>query len=189
MSQFNIVRQEIQSPIPLLSPKFGYYVGIDAGTTNLGVAFISPYTPNPCLYQIKIERSKDPIERIKLIPEIWNNLQQVLSYYLFVIIEGAAYMASPYRQAELAEIRTAFAIELMKFPGSTVKIENPKTIRKVILDSGLSKASVIWRTKETEKMPDALDALCCAYYGMVLNGELVIQHKTEKEWKQLELLP
>ena len=170
MSNFKVQRYEIPAPIPYNTSKT--FVGFDTGTAHAGIAILKPNAVH--IYQVSIERSKDPMERIKTIQTIWRSLQIALPYELTVIIEGAAFMSSTYRQAELAECRTSFAIELAKHEGVTVKWIAPNSIRKTVFGHAKIKAHEHWTTlydvnnfAPIKDCPDALAALSCAYYGVM----------------------
>jgi len=144
---------------------FAMSVGIDPGTTNMGIAVIEGYMDNPyaVLYQIKMERDSDPIERMKLAQDIMN---QCIFYYhspMVATIEGSAF-SEHYRQTELAEIRAAVALWLVD-KGFPTKIVNPMTIRKKVLGNGKLHPDEVWT--ELKDVPDACQALCCAYYPLV----------------------
>ena len=157
--------QKIQMPLPIPINQFAMSVGVDPGTANMGIAVIEGYLNNPyaILYQIKMERNDDPIERMKLAQEIMN--QCIFWYHspMVATIEGSAY-SEHYRQTELAEIRAAVALWCVQ-KGFTTKIVNPGTIRKAVLGNGKAKPHEVWT--DLEKVPDAAQALCCAYLPML----------------------
>jgi len=140
-------------------------VGIDPGTTNMGIAIIEGYLDNPyaILYQIKLERSSDPVERIKIAQEVMT--QCVFWYHspMVATIEGAAF-SSHYRQAELAEIRASIALWCVQ-KGFPTKIISPMTIRKKVFGNGKLHPDEVWT--DLEKTPDAAQALACAYFPII----------------------
>lgn len=140
-------------------------VGIDPGSVNMGIAIIEGYLDKPyaILYQVKMERSGDPIERMKLVQEVMS--QCVFWYHspMVATIEGSAFSAN-YRQTELAEIRAAIALWLVG-KGFPTKIVNPGTIRKAVLGNGKTLPHEVWT--DLAEVPDAAQALCCAYFPIV----------------------
>jgi hypothetical protein len=75
------------------------------------------------------------------------------------VIEGAAYMASMYRQAELGEVRAAIAMWFHRL-GVRVDVAPPNTIRKAVFENGKMKNP--W-----DNIPnDVAAALGCAYYEL-----------------------
>lgn len=158
-----IQKQKIQLPMPI--NQFAMSVGVDPGTTHMGIAVIEGYVDKPyaILYQIKLERSADPIERMRLAQEI---MSQCVFWYkspMFATIEGSAF-SQPYRQTELAEIRAAVALWCVQ-KGFSTRIENLGTIRKAVLGNGKALPHEVW--KELAEVPDAAQALCCAYLPML----------------------
>lgn len=112
--------------------------GLDPGTRNLGLAVIRPDVESVTLYKIVLERHKKALNRLL-------DVQQVLGYTLGhfgqdskAIIEGASYMASMYRQVELAEQRAAMLLWFHKF-GIEAEIVPPNTIRKNVFGNGRMK--------------------------------------------------
>jgi Holliday junction resolvasome RuvABC endonuclease subunit len=140
-------------------------VGIDPGTVNLGIAIIEGNLDKPyaILYQIKMERSNDPIERIKLVQEVMTSCVYWYSSPMVATIEGSAFSAN-YRQTELAEIRTSIALWCIQ-KGFPTKIVNPLTIRKHVLSNAKLKPHEVWT--DLKDVPDAAQALCCAYLPML----------------------
>lgn len=157
--------QKIKIPLPMPITKFVMSVGIDPGTTNMGIAVIEGYLDNPyaILYQIKMERDSDPIERMKLVQDV---MSQCVFFYrepMVATIEGSAF-SEHYRQTELAEIRAAVALWLIG-KGFPTKIVNPMTIRKKVLGSGKLHPDEVWT--DLIETPDACQALACAYFPVV----------------------
>jgi Holliday junction resolvasome RuvABC endonuclease subunit len=157
--------QKIKIPLPMPINQFAMSVGVDPGTVNMGIAVIEGYLNNPyaILYQIKMERNSDPIERMKLAQEVIS--QCVFWYHMPMVatIEGSAFSAA-YRQTELAEIRAAVALWCVA-KGFTTKIVNPSTIRKAVLGNGKLLPHEVWT--DLAEVPDAAQALCCAYLPMI----------------------
>jgi len=154
-----IQKIKIQLPIPI--NQFIMSVGIDPGSANMGVAVIEGWLDSPyaVVYQIKMERSGDPIERMQLAQDI---MSQCVFYYrspMVATIEGSAF-SEHYRQTELAEIRAAIALWCVS-KGFTTKIVNPGTIRKAVLGNGKAKPHEVWTN--LAHIPDAAQALACAY--------------------------
>ena len=157
--------QRIKIPLPLPITRFVMSVGCDPGSVNMGIAIIEGYLDNPyaVLYQIKMERSGDPIERMKLVQDV---MSQCIFYYrepMIATIEGSAF-SKEFRQTELAEIRAAVALWLMG-KGFPTAIVNPMTIRKKVLGSAKLKPHEVWT--DLAKTPDAVQALCCAYFPLI----------------------
>jgi Holliday junction resolvasome RuvABC endonuclease subunit len=157
--------QKIRFELPLPIKTFAMSVGIDPGSVHMGIAVIEGYLNNPyaILYQIKMKRNDDPIERMKLAQEIMD--QCVFWYHMPMVatIEGSAFSAT-YRQTELAEIRAAVALWLVS-KGFPTKIVNPGTIRKAVLGNGKLLPHEVW--KDLAEVPDAAQALACAYYPLI----------------------
>lgn len=82
-----------------------------------------------------------------------------------MVIEGAAYGA-PFRQVELAEIRTGFylAARLSPFVFADVQIKPPKTIRKAVFGDGKTQAGDEWPVLNH----NAADSLAMALYATTL---------------------
>lgn len=156
--------QKIKIPLPMPINSFAMSVGVDPGTVNLGIAVIEGHldVPYATLYQIKMERSNDPIERMKLAQEIMN--QCVFWYHspMIATIEGSAF-SSHFRQTELAEVRAAVALWCVQ-RGFSTKIVNPGTIRKKVLGNGKALPHEVWT--DLAETPDAAQALACAYYPL-----------------------
>ena len=132
-------------------------IGIDPGTVNFGIAILDPNQTIGTMFQVKIERHDNPVQRII-------NIQHIMSDCVWwcggndLIIEGSSFGAI-YRQVELAEIRASIVL-WGKRQDMNVKIVPPKTIRKTVFGKGTIKAHEYW-----EGLPeDALAALACAYF-------------------------
>lgn len=161
IKQAQILTIKIEPPIPFIHD--GIFIGIDPGTTNLGIAKLIGYPNNPScyVYQISMIRDANPIERIKHVQQIINMLLVDYVQPMKLIIEGASF-GDKFRQVELAEQRAAIvSIALTK--GIPVTMAPPLTIRKVIFGSGKKKADMVW----PEIPKDAAAALSCAYYAMM----------------------
>jgi len=145
----------VESPYP--RPSVIKY-GIDPGTVNLGVAYVHP-TPNVAvmLYQIKLERADTVIGRILTTQNALTQCKLLIQSGARAVIEGAGYMASKYRQVELAEVRAATVMWFYRFRVQADVIP-PNTIRKQVFGHGKTKNP--W-----ENIPDDVAAaLGCAYY-------------------------
>lgn len=152
---------KVELPIPIFS--FKQSIGIDPGTTHLGIAVIEGYLEHPYayLFQITMERQEDAINRIK---EAQNTMSDCINWYTppnYAVIEGAAYSAK-FRQVELAEVRTAIALWCMN-KGFETHIIAPNTLRKKVLGNGRLLPHVVW----TGLPSDVTQALCCAYYPLL----------------------
>ena len=163
MSNWEIQKMKINLPIPI--NKFAFSVGVDPGTANMGIAVIEGKLDNPyaIIFQVKIERSYDPIERIRATQEI---MSQCVFWYqmpMVATVEGSAF-SSRYRQTELAEVRTSAALWCIQ-KGFATEIINPLTIRKEVFGDSKLKPHEVW--VELKKMPDAAQALACAYYPLI----------------------
>jgi Holliday junction resolvasome RuvABC endonuclease subunit len=147
----------INLPAPLTESE--QYIGIDPGTTHIGIAVYSPSqrmdTIN--LWEIEIERSNDAQIRAAYA---WSILYPTIGHRLGgkACIEGAAY-GNPYRQVELAEQRGVFLAWFMYYGIPAILIP-PITIRKVVFGNGKVKAQEYWDTIP----PNAACALSCLYY-------------------------
>ena len=133
------------------------FVGIDPGTKHLGIAVINESLIK--LFQITIDRPKNPIVRMKLIREIFAKCVNSYQYNTVLVIEGSAF-SKAYREAELSEVR-ATAVWWGLGNGFDVFMFQPNTIRKVVFGNGKTKAQDVWK----ELPPDAANALACAWYG------------------------
>lgn len=155
---------------PIELKDFNAYLGIDPGTVNLGMSWMCADDigrDRAKLWQIKITRSDDPVQRImdinavlnELIASGWNNGK--------VTIENAAY-AQGFRQVELAEQRAAIISNFLNNSAYSIQMAAPMTIRKKVFGSGKIKAHEVWQLEgisKTKQPNDALAALSCAYYG------------------------
>jgi Holliday junction resolvasome RuvABC endonuclease subunit len=150
---------------PMEITKFSTFIGIDPGSVNLGIAeIVSLENISIRVFQIKLERKQDPVERIWQMKQLLNALftsstSPILSK---MCIEGASYRG-PGRHEELAEIRTVCAlwgIENRYNP----KIIPPASIRKQVFGT----AKFLPQKEWTEIPGDAANALACAYCAMLI---------------------
>lgn len=132
-------------------------VGVDPGTVNLGISVFLPKIAIE-LFQIKVERDDNPVERIRNTYKILSEVVNSVTYNGRICIEGASF-ADKYRQTELAEVRTAcvFWGDHYNF---TSQIVPPNVIRKKVFGSAKIKAHDYW----TNLPPDCAAALSCAIY-------------------------
>lgn len=136
------------------------HIGIDPGTTNIGIAFLLPENNRAMTYKINVEREPDPIKRISQVGTI---LGSVLFYYTvptYCVIEGSSF-GNPYRQTELGEFRAAAVLWCIS-KGIIPRLVAPLTIRKTVFGSGKIKAEEEW----PELPGDAASALACAICSM-----------------------
>jgi len=150
---------KIDYELPIDFPIQNMCIGIDPGTVNFGLAVIHQYMfPHAQLFQIKMERISDAVDRIRNIQYILSDCVNTFSYKPLGVIEGASF--GGYRQVELAEIRASAVLWCLKH-GIDVSIVPPKTIRKKVFDNGKRLAHEEWTDLEPYK--DAAAALSCAY--------------------------
>lgn len=128
--------------------------GVDPGTTHFGLAVV--HSSSTHIYQVKMERSEKALTRMLSAQNVLTQCINYLGKNPIAIIEGAAF-SSPYRQVELAEIRTACALWFYKFD-IDVEIIPPATIRKKVFGSGKIKNP--WSNISN----DCAAALGCAFY-------------------------
>lgn len=157
--------QKIKIPLTMPINSYAMSVGIDPGSVNMGIAVIEGNLDDPyaILYQIKMERNPDPIERIKLAYEVMNSCIWWFSFPMLATIEGSAF-SEHYRQTELAEIRASVALWCVQ-KGFQTKIVPPLTIRKKVFGNAKVLPTEIWQ--DLKDTPDACQALCCAYFPLV----------------------
>lgn len=163
MKNQKIQAYKVELPVPIQS--FNQSIGIDPGTTHLGIAVIEGYLDHPYayLFQVTLERDKNPINRIR---DAQNAISDCINWYHmpnYAIIEGASYYKAMYRQVELAEVRTAIALWCMN-KGFETYIPTPTAIRKKVLGNGKLKPDEVW----TGLPADATQALCCAYFSLII---------------------
>lgn len=163
----NITKFVIEPPIELASPFI--HIGFDPGTVNLGLAFLFPFE-RPCgiLYQIELERNKNPVSRIATLDNILKYHCETVTALSHAVVEGASY-GNAWRQVELAEARTVF-IQWCKRRGIKVKVVSPTSIRKGVFGNGKIHADKVW----TNIPADVAAALSCAYYSMQLDQNQIL---------------
>lgn len=133
--------------------------GCDPGTVHLGLARLHLSSGCGYLYQITFKhRLQDPVERMKRIQTTLCEFFPGTYVNGEMIIEGASF-SDPYRQTELAEIRTTVALWGLS-KQLNVRFIPPTTIRKQVFGNGKTKATEFW--PELSKYPDASAALSCA---------------------------
>lgn len=133
-------------------------IGIDPGTTHIGIAQIDPSNNLARIWQINKHREENNWQRIINIQHLLKRLDMIFSASFDVIIEGASF-GDRYRQVELAEIRASIALWFDQC-GGRCHIIPPTKIRKQVFNNGKMKADQAWDGLP----PDALAALSCAYY-------------------------
>lgn len=134
------------------------YLGIDPGTSNLGIAAIIPHVHSIELYQCSMERIADPVERIQDLRDLFTFCIPFFQYHTTCYIEGASY-GDKYRQVELEQVRTT-AVIWSQDRGFIAKVIPPQTIRKKVFGSAKISAHDVW--KDIPK--DCAAALSCALY-------------------------
>jgi Holliday junction resolvasome RuvABC endonuclease subunit len=137
--------------------------GVDPGTTHVGITVI-PYINEvnyAHLYQIEMPRWKDAVDRIVHWQQVMGEMNLIIQGHCRMVVEGAAYGSSQFRQVELAEIRAATVLWAYRL-GMDTKIVPPSTIRKCVFGTAKLKAHDVWYLQDA---PDALAALSCAYYA------------------------
>lgn len=155
--KYSITELKIDPPIQIMHDTNLF--GVDPGTVHLGLAFI--WRSSCHIFEAKINRSSDPVERICITQEIMRKCFTLYEYTSLMVIEGSAF-SSGYRQVELAEVRAAavlWAIEHNIKP----TIVTPTHIRKVVFGSAKLRAEVEWNLRDH---PNAASALACAYYSI-----------------------
>jgi Holliday junction resolvasome RuvABC endonuclease subunit len=135
-------------------------LGIDPGTVNMGLAIIHQYLyPFAELFQIKMERLPDAVDRIRNIQYLLDDYIHTFSFKPLAVIEGSSF-GNAYRQVELAEIRASMVLWCLN-KGMEVSIIPPQSIKKKVFGSAKIKAHEEW--KDLENYKDAAAALSCAY--------------------------
>lgn len=152
---FKVEVIDITPPFPL--PNI-MCVGIDPGTTNLGICTF--FRDMLRTYKVKLIRDKNPINRMLNTKKALSSCVHYQDYKASVCIEGASY-GDVYRQVELAEIRAACVFWALDH-GMDVKIAQPSEIRKAVFGNGTIKGKEIWKDVLSG---DAADALACAYFA------------------------
>ena len=131
-------------------------IGLDPGTTKMGLAYI--WKNFGYIYEVKIIRDNNPVNRILITQEILSACFDVFSYEPLMTIEGSSF-ADTYRQVELAEVRASAVLWAVNH-GIVPQIVPPQSIRKNVFGSAKIKAEELWK----DYPPDAASALACAYY-------------------------
>ena len=153
---YSIVDIKLEPPLSNTSERV--LMGVDPGTTKLGLAYL---WRNVChIYEIKIKRNCDPVVRILLNQEIMSKCLRMFDFAPLMVIEGSSF-ANNYRQVELAEIRASSVLWAIQH-GVKPSIIPPSSIRKKVFGSAKLRAEVEWDLRE---YPDAASALACAYYS------------------------
>jgi Holliday junction resolvasome RuvABC endonuclease subunit len=152
---YSILDVKIELPLPNTSEHV--LMGVDPGTTHLGLAYL---WRNVChIYEVKIKRDNNPIARMLLTQEIMSQCISFFDYAPLMIIEGSSF-GDQYRQVELAEVRTSAALWAIQH-GIQPSIIPPSSIRKKVFGSAKFKAAQVWT--ELNAYPNGCDALACAY--------------------------
>ena len=163
MTKINIISEEkindstiafeVESPFPLPNEM---RIGVDPGTTKLGIAVVRPNNNIVKLYKITLKRHKKALLRLLAVQQVLGHTVGHFGYNTIAIIEGASYGA-PYRQVELAEVRAAMMLWFHKY-NIEPHIVPPSTIRKQVFGHG--------RTKNPwDNLPDDVSAaIGCAFY-------------------------
>jgi Holliday junction resolvasome RuvABC endonuclease subunit len=131
-------------------------VGVDPGTTNLGICVLWDQLKIFNLYKVTIERDANPVQRILDAQQIMSACVNSYPYTINVGIEGASF-GDNFRQVELAEQRASIALWASN-RNFNVSIMPPNTIRKKAFGSAKIKAHEIW----TNIPQDCAAALSCA---------------------------
>jgi len=180
---WTVDKYQIAAPIPFTS--FSQFAGCDPGSVNLGLSkFINIDDKDiAILWQIKLTRFDNPVERISLYEIITNEFLSVHNVNIMTI-ENSAY-AKGFRQTELAEQRAIIAHVCMK-NNCEVQMIAPNQIRKAVFGSGNIKAHEEWQLEgipKSKQPNDALAALSCAYYGMM--KEVVTAYENPTKSKEI----
>ena len=145
-------------------PKDIGYIGIDPGTTHVGLAGHFPQDEHLVLWEVKMTRQDTTEKRMMVFIDL-------LDYFVaseeikYITVEGAGYMSSQYRQVELEDIRCAAVVYknywAEDYLADALYIVPPNSIRKVVF--GSAKIKNPW-----EGIPDnASAALACALYPII----------------------
>lgn len=138
-------------------------VGVDPGTANMGIAILVPDMAG-LLYQIKMERDKDPMVRLRRTHEALSRI-----FYYFdvpnciqrVIIENASF-GDHFRQVELAEQRAGIGLWFRDRYDCPVYFVSPTSIYKWVFGNSKTKAGNEW----PQYPKDAASALAAAYFPL-----------------------
>lgn len=150
-----------------LPARKNYYIGIDPGSRNMGIAVMTPAKGWMIgyLYQIGLRDVADAIDRIQMIRAVTKSILRPFTLkerVLVACVEQAAY-AALYGQTTLSESRTAAIVALIDSEVSKIYVETPAHVRKVVFESGKVRSQEVW----PDLPPDAGSALGCAYYAYV----------------------
>ena len=149
---------DVKLELPLSNTSEHVQMGVDPGTTRLGLAYI---WRNIChIYEVKIVRNPDAVVRILLMQDIMSECLQMFDFAPLMVIEGSSF-GEHYRQVELAEIRASAVLWAIKH-GVRPKIVPPSSIRKQVLGSAKLRPEIQW---DLQEYPNAANALACAYYS------------------------
>lgn len=155
---YTVEHIKIEPPLPVTTEHV--VMGVDPGTTKLGLAYIWKSICH--VYEVSIVRDDNPLIRILLTQDILSECLFMFDYAPIMIIEGSSF--NGYRQTELAEVRTSAALWAIN-KGIKPYFVNPLTIRKSVFGNGKIKAEEQW----AELPPDAASALACCYYAILLS--------------------
>lgn len=154
--KYNIYEQKISPPFPILSTH--NVIGFDPGTAHLGIAMV--WRTLVHLYEVEVERSMNPVERILATQAILSDCVHMFDYAPTMIIEGSSF-GSNYRNTELAEVRASAILWAVNHEVTPIVIPI-MTIRKAVFGNGRQKAEETWK----DLPPNAASALACAYYKL-----------------------
>lgn len=138
-------------------------MGVDPGTAHLGVAVYDDQANMFFVWEIHLER-ETTMERRMLV------MEEIMKYAMppgadFLVIEGAGYMSSSYRQAELEDVRCASVLyKRLCNPKMKIDVVPPNSIRKVVF--GSAKIKNPW--KDVGLPDNAAAALGCALYPIYI---------------------
>lgn len=162
LTKKQVVYEECKVEVIDITPPFPLpdimCVGIDPGTTNLGICTL--FHGELKTYKVKLIRDKNPINRMLNTKKALSLCVNYQDYKASACIEGASY-GDVYRQVELAEIRAACVFWALEH-GMDVKIAQPSEIRKAVFGNGTIRGKDIWKDVLSG---DAADALACAYFA------------------------
>ena len=135
-------------------------VGIDPGTVHLGIAVSAPKRTS-LIYEVKMERDKDPVARMIKVQAILRRLLRFLETEQFVVIIEAASFSDKFRQSEMAEQRAAVALFFNEI-GADVRFIQPNSVTKQVFGTSKTKAGNEW----PELPKNAAAALACSFYPL-----------------------
>ena len=159
--------------LQITSPKFDTKIGIDPGTTNVGIAVISDGID---CFELTFPSERLAIPRVVRIrlaltdlvygyQPLWDKLSQ--SRNMLVSVEASAY-SMRFRNTELAEGRITQAmwfVDNFHLSPEQCIFLTPQAVRKSVFGNGKTKAETVW----PEIKPDAASALAVALAGLKLN--------------------